>query len=59
MAKGFFAPMTVGVLAGAALSVAVMGLSDSRGRRAVRKQANRAVNAVNDMADELGGIIGK
>ena len=33
--KGFLTPMTFGMLAGAALSVAAISMSDSRARRAV------------------------
>ena len=57
--KGFLTPMTFGVLTGAALSVAAFSMSNSRARKAVRKQANRAVNAIGDIADDLGNIISK
>ena len=57
--EGFLTPMTFGMLAGAALSVAAISMSDSRARRAVRKQANRAVNTISNVADELGQVLGK
>ncbi len=57
--KGFAATMALGMMAGAALSVAAMSMTDARARRAVQKQAHRAMQTVNGMADELGQIIGK
>lgn len=57
--KGFLTPLTFGMLAGAALSVAAISMSDGRTRRTMRKQANRAANAINNVADELGQVLGK
>ncbi len=57
--KGFLTPMTFGLLTGAALSVAAFSMSSSRARKTVRKQAGRAVNAIGDIADDLGNIISK
>lgn len=51
--KGFLTPMTFGMLAGAALSVAAISMSDGRARRAVRKKAGRAADAVTDVVDGL------
>ena len=51
--------MALGMLAGAALSAAAVSMSDSRARRAVRRQASRAAGAVSSVADELGQVLGK
>ena len=57
--KGFLTPMTFGMLAGAALSVAAISMSDSRARRAVRKKAGRAADAVSDVVDGLERTMGR
>ncbi len=57
--KGFLKPVALGMLAGAALSAAAVSMSDSRARRAVRRQASRAAGAVSSVADELGQVLGK
>ncbi len=57
--KGFLTPMTFGMLAGAALSVAAISMSDSRARRAVRKQAGRAADALSDAVDGLERKMGR
>ena len=57
--KGFLTPMTFGVLAGAALSVAAFTMSGNRTRNTMRRQMDRAKNAIGDIADDLGNIISK
>ena len=51
--RGFLTPVTFGMLAGAALSIAAFSMTDSRARRAVRRQAGKAADAVSGMAEGL------
>lgn len=55
--RGFLSPLTVGLMAGAVLGAAAVGMTSERSRDNLKRHAKETVHAMGNVASDLADLV--